>query len=168
MKLPTFLLSVFKTGIMAVSKHLTLSYYYNQKQSKIITPVNLHTVPFNPLLSLSTDALWDTGASMSAITPESKDKLKVTPIDKKTIAGIHSTQVVDVVYITLELPNSVIKKNIKVAVCNITSNVGMIIGMDIISLGDFALSTGGDQTLLSFAVPPFQEKIDFSKRQGEP
>jgi hypothetical protein len=153
---------------MAAFEHLTLSYYYTQKQNKIITPVYLHTVPFNSLLSLSTDALWDTGASMSAITPEIKDKLKVTPVDKKTITGIHSTQVVDVVFITLELPNSVIKKNIKAAVCNITSKVGMIIGMDIISLGDFALSNGDDQTLLSFAVPPFKKKIDFSIRQNEP
>jgi len=43
----------------------------------------------------------------------------------------------------------------------------MIIGMDIISLGDFALGNGNNQTLFSFAVPPFQEKIDFSKRQYE-
>jgi hypothetical protein len=27
------------------------------------------------------------------------------------------------------------------------------------------LNNGNDQTLFSFAVPPFQEKIDFSKRQ---
>jgi hypothetical protein len=40
--------------------------------------------------------------------------------------------------------------------------------MDIISLGDFALSNGNDQTLFSFAVPPFRDKIDFSKRQNEP
>jgi hypothetical protein len=153
---------------MAASKHSTISFYYTRKQNKIITPVHLYAIPFNSLLSLPTDALWDTGASMSAITPEIKNKLRLTPVDKKTIAGIHSTQVVDIVFITLELPNSVIKKNIKTAVCNITSNVGMIIGMDIISLGDFALSNGDDQTLLSFAVPPFQEKTDFSKRQNEP
>jgi len=153
---------------MTTSFHQTLSFYFPQKQNKIITPVNLFSIPYNTSLSLSTDALWDTGASMSAITPEIQSKLKVTPVDKKTIAGIHSTQEVDVVFITLELPNSVIKKNIKVAVCNITSNVGMILGMDIISLGDFALSNGNNQTLLSFAVPPFQEKIDFSKKQNEP
>jgi hypothetical protein len=39
------------------------------------------------------------------------NKLKVNTVDKKTIAGIHSTQTVDIVYITVELPNSVIKKN---------------------------------------------------------
>jgi hypothetical protein len=44
----------------------------------------------------------------------------------------------------------------------------MIIGMDIITLGDFALSNGNEQSLFSFAVPPFQEKIDFSKKQYEP
>ena len=152
---------------MAASKHLTLSYYFSSKQSRIITPVNLYSIPFNSSLYFSTDALWDTGASISAITPEIRDKLKATTIDKKPIAGVHSTQIVDLVYITLELPNSVIKKNIKVAVCNITSNVGMILGMDIISLGDFAISNGSDQTLFSFAFPPFQDKIDFSKRQNE-
>ncbi|MCL2793106.1 MAG: retropepsin-like domain-containing protein [Spirochaetaceae bacterium] len=153
---------------MAIPKHLTLSYYFAKKQKKIITPVNLYSVQLNSAPFLSIDAIWDTGASMSVVTPEIKDKLKLTPIDKKTIAGVHSTQVVDIVFITLELPNNVIKKNIEAAVCNIPSNAGMILGMDIISLGDFALSHGSDQTFLSFAVPPFQEKTDFSKRQYEP
>jgi len=153
---------------MAPPKHLTFSFYFAKKQNKIITPVNLYPVQLNTAAFLSTDAIWDTGASMSVVTPEIKNKLKVSPIDKKTIAGVHSTQIVDIVFITLELPNNVIKKNIEVAVCNIPSNVGMILGMDIIALGDFALSHGNDQTLLSFAVPPFQEKIDFSKRQYEP
>jgi hypothetical protein len=104
---------------------------------------------------------------MSAITPEIMDKLKAPSVDRKTIAAIHTTQEVDIVVITLELPNRVIKKTIRVAVCNITSNAEMIIGMDIISLGDFALSNGDDQTLFSFAAPPFRNKIDFSKRQNE-
>ena len=149
---------------MTAQKHLTLSYYYSKIQNKIITPVHLYPIPFNASFSLSTDALWDTGASISAITPEIKDKLKVTTIDKKTIASVHSTQVVDIAYITVELPNNVIKKNIKVAVCNITLNIGMILGMDIISMGDFALSNGNNQTLISFAVPPFQDKTDYYEK----
>jgi hypothetical protein len=120
------------------------------------------------MLTVSANALWDTGATMSAITPEIQNKLKVTPVDKKTIAGIHSTKEVDVVLITIELPNRVIKKTIKVAVCDMASKPEMLIGMDIISLGDFALSNGNDQTLFSFAVSPFRDKIDFSKRQNDP
>jgi predicted aspartyl protease len=152
---------------MADSKHATLSYYFENRQDKLIIPVQIHSVPFNSMRSVSANALWDTGAMMSAITPEIMSKLKAPPVDRKTIAAIHTTAEVDIVVITLELPNRVIKKTIRVAVCNITSSAEMIIGMDIISLGDFALSNGDNQTLFSFAAPPFHNKIDFSKRQDE-
>jgi DNA-binding sugar fermentation-stimulating protein len=152
---------------MADSKHSTLSYDFENRQNRFIIPVQIHSVPFNSMLSVSANALWDTGAMMSAITPEIRDKLKATAVNRKKIAGIHTAQEVDIVAITIELPNRVVKKSIEVAVCNMTSNIGMILGMDIISLGDFALSNGNDQTLFSFAVPPYQDKIDFSKRQHE-
>ena len=46
----------------------------------------------------------------------------------------------------------------------IVSNLGpkdsMLIGMDIISLGDFAISNSGNRTLFSFVCPPFADKID--------
>ena len=152
---------------MASPKHLTFSFYIDQNSKKIITPVTLFPIPYNASLSVSTEALWDTGASISVIVPEIMNKLNVTPVDKKTIAGIHTTQTVDIVYVTVQLPNGVLKKTIEAAVCNIPSKTGMILGMDIILLGDFALSNGFDQTLFSFAVPPFKEKIDFSKKQNE-
>ena len=94
-------------------------------------------------------------------------KLNLMSVDKKPISGVHGSQIVDLVLITVELPNGVIKKNVKVAVCNMTANADVIIGMDIISLGDFAISNGNEQTLFSFAVPPFKEKTDFSKKQYE-
>ena len=153
---------------MPTPKHLTLSFYIAKNRKRVITPVTLYSVPFDSSLSLTTEALWDTGASMSAITPEIQKQLRAVPIDRKEIAGVHNTEEVDIVSLTLELPNNVVKKTIRVAVCNITSKVGVILGMDIISLGDFALSNGSEQTLLSFAVPPFQEKIDFSKKQYDP
>jgi len=153
---------------MADSKQSAVSYYFEKRLNKLVIPVQLYSYPFNSMLTVSANALWDTGATMSAITPEIQNKLKVTPVDKKTIAGIHSTQEVDVVLITIELPNRVIKKTIKAAVCDMTSKSEMLIGMDIISLGDFALSNGNDQTLFSFAVPPFRDKIDYSKRQNDP
>jgi hypothetical protein len=134
----------------------------------LITPVTLYFIPFNSALTVSANALWDTGASMSAITLEIQSKLKASPVSKRFISGIHEAKIVDVVLVKVELPNSVIKKSIEVVVCNIPSNFDVILGMDIISLGDFAISNGNGHTLLSFATPPFQEKIDFSKRQNEP
>jgi hypothetical protein len=35
--------------------------------------------------------------------------------------------------------------------------------MDLISLMDFAITNGGEQTQFSFAIPPFKERIDFEK-----
>jgi len=149
---------------MSASKHFSLSFYYKNTKNRIITPVDLFSIPYNSSLHCTIDALWDTGASMSAITPEIRDKLKASPVDRKEIAGVHSTEFVDIVFITVALPNNVIKKNIRAAVCSIPSDIGMILGMDIISLGDFALSNSNNETLFSFSFPPFPEKIDFSKR----
>jgi len=36
--------------------------------------------------------------------------------------------------------------------------------MDIIMLGDFAISNGMGKSRLSFAFPPFQEKISFTEK----
>jgi len=153
---------------MADTKRTTFSCYFENRQNRLIIPVQLYSYPFNSMLTVSANALWDTGATMSAITPEIRDKLKAETVYRKKITAIHTTKEVDVVYVTIELPNRVFKQTIEVAVCNMAPNSKMLIGMDIISLGDFALSNGSNQTLFSFAVPPFKDKIDFSKRQNEP
>jgi hypothetical protein len=36
--------------------------------------------------------------------------------------------------------------------------------MDVITQMDIAITNGGGQTQLSFAIPPFKNRIDFSKR----
>jgi hypothetical protein len=61
---------------------------------------------------------------------------------------------VDVTILTVELPENILKRNVKVAICNFSSDIGMIIGMDIITLGDLALLHGGNHTVFSFAIPP--------------
>ena len=38
----------------------------------------------------------------------------------------------------------------------------ILIGMDIITLGDFAICNTGEKTSISFAVPPFPNRIDFT------
>ena len=98
---------------MATSKHATLSYYFENRQSKIITPVQLYSFPFNSMLSLSTNALWDTGASISAITPEIRGRLKATSVDRKIISGVHIAQEVDIVYIRLNCPIALSRKVLK-------------------------------------------------------
>jgi hypothetical protein len=131
-----------------------LTYSYVKLQRRIITPVYLYGVSAPNPKDTVTNALWDTGAAISAITPRIQQELELVQIGTKYIRGVTGTSKVPVVLLTLELPNDLLKQNIEVAVCNFSNDVGMIIGMNIITLGDFALLHGNNHTEFSFTIPP--------------
>ena len=60
--------------------------------------------------------------------------------------------------------NLVEVKNSNVTVCNLVKDVDLLVGMDIIQLGDFSISNGAGKTLFTFAMPPFEDKIDLYER----
>ena len=73
----------------------------------------------------------------------------------------------DVVKISIGLPNGVLIKEENVMICNLVKDVDLLIGMDIIQLGDFSISNGEGKTLFSFAMPPFENKTDLFKKALE-
>ncbi|MDR2490802.1 MAG: retropepsin-like domain-containing protein [Spirochaetaceae bacterium] len=147
----------------------TITYQYAEVPRKLITPVYLYpAVSPAGTQSIVTNALWDTGATFSAISVDVANQLKLVPADRVCVTGVHSTNTVDAGIITVELPDHVIKKDIRVAICTLNPSIGMILGMDIIMLGDLAVSNGNGQSLFSFAIPPFKNKMDFSARKYEP
>ena len=105
-------------------------------------------------------ALWDTGATGSAITPSLAQKMNLIPINRVKVAGVNNVSMVDVAKVSIGLPNMVMVQEINVMICNLNQGFDMIIGMDIILLGDFSISNGGDKTLFTFALPPFENKTD--------
>jgi hypothetical protein len=133
---------------------LPLTYNYVKVQRRIITPVYLYSVSALTPKDTVTNALWDTGACISAITPRVQQELELIQIGTKHIRGVTGAQKVPIVMLTLELPNDLLKQNIEVAVCNFSGNIGMIIGMNIITLGDFVLLHGSNRTEFLFTVPP--------------
>ena len=106
-------------------------------------------------------ALWDTGAMGSAITPAVAQRLNLIPFGRVKVNGVNNVSMADIVRISIGLPNMVMVQEINVMVCNLVKDIDLLIGMDIILLGDFAISNGGDKTLFSFAIPPFDDKTDF-------
>jgi hypothetical protein len=145
---------------MPEHKRLTLTTAYSGYIKRITSPIWL----FWKTNRCQATALWDTGAMISAITPELTQMLDLDIVDTIDISGVHSTQRVGVTFVSVVLPNKIIVPSVRVAVCTIGSNTNMIIGMDIITLGDFAISNGKNRTMFSFAMPPFNEGIDFSER----
>lgn len=59
------------------------------------------------------------------------------------------------------MPNNVIVQNVIVACADLGINIDLLIGMDIISLGDFAITNVNGKTIFSFRLPSVSI-IDFN------
>lgn len=111
--------------------------------------------------SLTVDAQWDTGASNTCIAMEVAQALRL-PVTgmamMKTPSGMREmpTFVVD-----LLLPNNVTVTNLVVMGSEIGGQgIGVLVGMDVITLGDFAASFKDGLTRFSFRIPSI-EHADF-------
>ena len=89
--------------------------------------------------------------------------MKLDIVDTIKIIGINGESVTEVAIISICFPNSAIINDVRVAICNMSPGNEMIIGMDVITQMDIAITNGGQQTQFSFAIPPFDERIDFCK-----
>lgn len=113
--------------------------------------------------SKETISLWDTGATNSCISIDVVQSLGLIPTGKMNIStpsgkGVVNTYLVDVV-----LPNDVSIKNLMVCDSQIGSQgIGMLVGMDIISKGDFCVSNFQGKTTFSFRMPS-NSTTDFVK-----
>lgn len=107
-------------------------------------------------------ALWDTGASASSISERVVEALGLMPIsiaDNYTAAGIVQ---VKMYYVNMLLPNGVLLPEMFVSCCQL-EDIDVLIGMDVICKGDFALTNSDGKTTFSFQVPSSQ-KIDFNNK----
>ena len=112
-------------------------------------------------------AIWDTGASKTVITHRLMSQLTLTPIATEMVHGVNSQQMVDVVAMSIKLPNGLLIPDIRVFVCDIPSPIDMLIGMDIIGLGDFHISNTGGHTLFSLVNPPLPEPFNLAEKADE-
>lgn len=106
-------------------------------------------------------AIWDTGATGSAITELTAKKMNLAPTGIKHVSGLGGTIAKKTYLVDLLLPNNVRIPNIAVteidnpkdSAGNIKDDFGMLIGMDIICMGDFAISNFEGKTVMSFRIP---------------
>ena len=144
-------------------QHFAFKSEYPNLSLRLITEAEISDVlQFSQKIKLS--ALWDTGAMLSAITPEIAKKLNLIPFNRVKVNGINNSSMADVVKISITLPNKIELTNYNVAVCNLVKNVDFLIGMDIIKLGDFSISNGEGKTLFTFSMPPCEDKVDLYNR----
>ncbi|MEX1000711.1 MAG: aspartyl protease family protein [Crocinitomicaceae bacterium] len=109
-----------------------------------------------------TSGLWDTGASHCLITKSLAENFDLNPIDKvmvehakgRTYENVYLAflQITDRYYLEVELTECQ----------SISNNFEIIIGMDVISKGDFAVTSKKGEMCFSFRLPSLTT-IDFTK-----
>lgn len=107
-------------------------------------------------------AIWDTGATNSAITEKVIQECQLSPIGIVEVQYGSGPQRSNQYLVNIWLPNKTVISNLEVTKADITS-ADVIIGMDIIGSGDFAVTNINNQTVFSFRSPSM-ERIDFVKK----
>ena len=111
-------------------------------------------------------AIWDTGASGSAISYRVASNLGLKSHGKKPVSTANGEREADIYLVDFFFQNDieghpmVIYPEVTVADGDIRG-VDVLIGMDIIGSGDFAVTNYDDKTCVSFRSPSMQ-KIDFT------
>jgi predicted aspartyl protease len=107
------------------------------------------------------NAIWDTGATGTVITKKVVDTLGLKPVSKTKVRHANGEAIVNVYYINLFLPNQVAFNFIPVTEGVLGDDASVLIGMDVITKGDFAVTNFNGKTTFSFRVPSLAE-IDFN------
>lgn len=113
-------------------------------------------------------AIWDTGATHSAITKRVVDDLGLQPTGVRETRHAGGKSSNNTYLVSIALPNKVMVPHVRVTEVQLIpdDNISddkqpqLLIGMDIIGLGDFAVTNANGKTTFSFRVPSIQE-IDF-------
>ena len=104
-------------------------------------------------------AVWDTGATMSVIDWRVVEECRPPQVTVTEIRTIHGTERMPLHLVTLELPNGIAIPGLRVIAADL-GDAEVLIGMDVITRGDFALTNADGFTQFSFRTPS-QEHIDF-------
>lgn len=106
------------------------------------------------------NAIWDTGATGTVITQKVIDQCRLSPIGMVKVSTAQGEMLAPVYLANVLLPNNVGFFNLRVTRGNVHGNADVLIGMDIIVRGDFAVTNKDGKTTFSFRIPSV-ECIDF-------
>ena len=114
------------------------------------------------------EALWDTGATDTCIKPALWERLKLRPLEfgRTEVAGIGGNVTADLTLVNLLLTPDLEIDGCPVYITDFPGEADILIGMDIIGLGDFAVCNTGNKTSFSFVMPPFADRINFADKAG--
>jgi len=126
------------------------------KQERAIKTKIIISSPYNNIKK-EIIALWDTGATVSSINIKLVEELGLIPIGKSISNTANGQCEVFSYLINLKLPNSVNIPQLSVTGSNL-GIIDMLIGMDVISRGQFTISADDNMLMASFVMPKLEMK----------
>lgn len=148
-------------------KSLTLS--SDKIALRLITPIHI-CQPYSPDSGkphpavVQVNGLWDTGAVCTTITSGLAAALGLPPMGFETVFHANGSCVVKKYMVNVLLPNGIELPMLPVLEGNL-HGCDMLIGMDIISKGDFVLTNRDGKTVFSFQIPS-THLYDFVKQSA--
>ena len=141
---------------------------YNSRKNLLVSDVKI-SMPLTPDGSMGNinwrtyKAIWDTSAQCSVITKKVVVDLHLKSIGIMLIHGVTGIAYQRSYIITISINEGIIFPTLTgIPSCRkLPSGYDILLGMDIIQWGDFAVTNFEDKTVFSFRVPS-QECIDFT------
>lgn len=141
--------------------------------NRLITDITIFP-PFDPTAvdpqhvpQVRCKGLWDTGATGTCISPRIAADLKLIPTGKTNVEHADGVGERPTYLINVGLPHGVGVYGVPAVGFEGGDHIDVLIGMDIIASGDFAITQRGDKTCFSFRTPS-EDFIDYVEQEREP
>lgn len=110
-------------------------------------------------------ALIDTGATGSCISRRIAETCNLRRISFVKLTSVQGESILPVYEADIKLPFGADFMNVPLTETEGSKHFDVIIGMDILSRGDFALSSDNDSLVFSIRFPSQKEPIDFTTQK---
>ena len=147
--------------------------YYDERKNVLINEVRVAAAYAPAEGSTPPDfeeykAIWDTGATRTVITRRVVENCNLKAIGMSRVRGVNDVRSAEAYLINIRLLNDVEFGNLRViGTERLSGGANVLIGMDIIGAGDFAVSNYEGRTTFTFRCPS-QERIDFLHPEERP
>ncbi len=142
-----------------IGKSFTVTYDGLSRVLNANVGISIHNDALDPSTSLKWKSLWDTGATCTVITENVISSLGLKPVSVGTARTPQGQYNAYMYLIDLFLPNRVVFPKLLV-MAGKPSQCDILIGMDVIGSGDFAVSNFNRRTVFSYRFPS-SAAIDF-------
>jgi len=147
----------FTSSYLGRSNVLANKVYISQAFAPSSTPIS------RPPNAKQYTAIWDTGATTSVITEKVANDCGLRPVSRAKVYHAKGESTTAVYLASVFLPSKVAFPQLRMIEGIIAGDAEVLIGMDVIGQGDFAVTNKDGKTVFSFRMPSI-ERIDFAEQ----